>query len=180
MVTATGIILPSGGVIGESYKTRFGYVRLRPRDWEYVEGLLVKIPEDVAIARPGSGAEMWARPEFIEALKRWRYEAFEICAEKIGKKEAKVGLPQCSSVYRQLGTTAGSGKYKDPFGCIDSTDDYGHFSGYSGDVPTKYFRKACHPVLTVDEINLAAQRAGLTRPWLSGKMGGEWWHYRGL
>ena len=164
--------------IGKAYKTRFGLVTLRERDVAAVERILLEIPAEVAVARAGTGADMVARGELIDALRAWRDEAARLCMEKAGRGAARAGLIYVNSCYRPLCTTAGSGVYGDPCGCIDSTDDYGHWSGLAIDVPTKFFRLACVPALTVEEINLAAARAGLERPFLRGKFGGEWWHYR--
>lgn len=165
-------------VIGRKYKTRFGWTTLCERDVDAVERALLEIPRNVAAAAAGTGAILMARGELIDALRAWREEAARICMEKAGRGGARAGLIYVNSCYRPLGTTAGAGKYKDPCGCIDSTDDYGHWSGFAIDVPTKLYRLACVPALTIDEINLAAARAGLERPFLRGKFGGEWWHYR--
>ncbi len=162
-------------VIGKSYNTRFGYVKLRERTVSAVTGDLLDIPEDVAKRRAGYSADMRARRCLIDCLKRWREEALKICIEKVGEDLARAGTIYVNSCYRKLGTTAGSGKYGDPCGCIDSTDNYGHWSGYSADIPTGLFRKSCFPVLSVSEIRSAAYRAGLELPFLSA---GEWWHFR--
>jgi len=161
-------------VIGRRYKTRFGWVRLRERDVDAVERSLLQIPPEVA--RPRFAAIMMCQGELLDALRRWQEEAARICMEKIGPGQvARAGVIYVNSCYRPLGTTAGSGVYADPCGAVDSTDAFGHWSGFAVDVPTRYFRLGCVPALTVEEINLAAERAGLERPFLRS---GEWWHYR--
>jgi D-alanyl-D-alanine dipeptidase len=165
-------------VIGKAYRTRFGWVALRERNVAEVERTLLEIPAAVAVARAGTGAIMMAQGELVDALRAWRDEAARLCMEKVTRGVARAGSICVNSCYRPLGTTAGAGKYEDPCGCVDSTDDYGHWSGFAVDVPTKFFRLSCVPALTVEEINLAAARAGLERPFLSGRYGGEWWHYR--
>jgi|GEM_PF-2194885 len=172
-------------VIGKAYKTRFGWVKLRERDVAAAERSILEVPGDVAVALSGSGAAMFVQGELLDALRAWRDEAARICEEKAVRGAARAGLIYASSCYRPLGTTAGSGKYEDPCGCVDSTDDYGHWSGLAIDAPTRFFRLSCVPALTVEEINLAAQRAGLERPWYNGppltsyqEGYGEYWHYR--
>lgn len=165
-------------VIGKAYRTRFGRVVLRERNVAEVERAMLEIPPEVAVARAGTGAIMMAQGELVAALRAWRDEAARLCMEKAGRGAAQAGFIHVNSCYRPLGTTAGAGKYEDPCGCVDSTDDFGHWSGLAIDVPTKFFRLSCVPTLTVEEVNLAAARAGLERPFLSGKYGGEWWHYR--
>ena len=158
---------------GNSYKTRFGYVRLRDRKVDLDS--LTAIPPDIAIARPGWNAVMIAQPLLVECLEAWKGESLEMCIELVGEEFAEVGEIVVNSCFRSIGTTAGSGKYKDTCGAVDSTDKYGHYSGYAIDVPTGLFRRACYPVLSIAEIRLAANRAGLTMPFLSA---GEWWHFR--
>jgi hypothetical protein len=172
-------------VIGKRYKTRFGWVKLRERDVAAVERSILEIPSNVAVGLAGIGATMMAQGELIDALREWRDQASRICMEKAGRGVARAGVIYANSCYRPLGTTAGSGKYADPCGCIDSTDGFGHWSGFAIDAPTRFFRLSCVPALTVEEINLAAQRAGLERPWYTGppltsypKGHGEYWHYR--
>ncbi|MGD8719587.1 MAG: hypothetical protein PVH29_12305 [Candidatus Zixiibacteriota bacterium] len=171
--------------VGKAYKTRFGWVALQERDVDAVERSLLEIPPDVAAAVAGTGAVMMAQGQLLDALRKWREEAARICRQKAGGGAARAGIIYANSCYRPLGTTAGSGKYQDPCGCIDSTDDFGHWSGFAIDVPTKFFRLSCVPALTIEEINLAAARAGLERPWYNGppltsytKGYGEYWHYR--
>jgi hypothetical protein len=172
-------------VIGKRYKTRFGWTTLRERDVDAVERALLEIPAEVAVSLAGAGAVMMAQGELIDALRAWRDQAALRSKGKAGHGVARAGLIYANSCYRPLGTTAGSGKYEDPCGCIDSTDDFGHWSGFAIDAPTRFFRLSCVPALSVEEINLAAQRAGLERPWYTGpphtsypKGYGEYWHYR--
>ena len=171
--------------IGKAYKTRFGWVTLRERDVAAFERSILEVPSNVGVALAGTGAVMMAQGELIDALHSWRDEAARICMEKAGRGAARAGLIYVNSCYRLLGTTAGSGVYGDPCGCIDSTDDFGHWSGLAIDVPTRFFRLSCVPALTIEEVNLAAARAGLERPWYTGppltsytKGHGEYWHYR--
>lgn len=161
--------------VGRRYYARGRYWTLQEHFVGAIEKALRPPPDGLAGWAPdGDGGDLLALPAYWEALERWRAEALRICKAHAGE-HADVGVFLINSAYRRLGTTAGSGAYADPCGAIDSNDQYGgHFSGRCADIPTRFFRESCIPVLTVDEVNVAARRAGLFRPWINS---GEWWHY---
>ncbi len=129
---------------------------------------------------------MRARPQVIAALQTWRENALSICEGKATPREKpKVGKLRISSAYRVLGTATTGPKGEDKFGALDSTDKYGHWSGFAVDAPTKLFREECVPALTKRECCIASINAGLTRPryycdplTIIEDGCGEWWHYR--
>jgi len=164
-------------VAGKKYWTRFGWQTLVARDVAAVEKSLVVVPSEIGLAAPGAkGVILRADPAMLLALERWIKITYAWAKSQTANP--RVGAIYFNSLYRPWGTTAGSGRYEDPCGCLDSQDDDGHWSGRGGDIPTKWFRLACNPIPTVEQINAFAIEAGLDRPWIKGQMGGEWWHYR--
>ena len=63
--------------------------------------------------------------------------------------------------------------FADPVGALDSHDEWGHWSGWAIDVPTRYTRETFTPVVTIRECWDAARRAGLIKPFRD-----EYWHWR--
>jgi len=171
----------------------YGDLTLEPYKYEPVETRLSPIPPSAA--EPTWKKEyqpvMMARPELIAGLIRWRIEVQKTCEGEASKRlkpgeDPKAGTIYVNSCYRRHGTSAGipGDKYYDPCGVVDQTDEFGHWTGFAIDVPTKYFKESCVPMLTTIEINKAAKKAGFLRPWYKGPeftsedQYGEWWHYQ--
>ena len=164
-----------GCVVGKRYKTRFGWTTLCERNVAAVEPTLLPISADTVVTAPGfKGVQAFATARLRDLLNLFRVKAATECERKAGGSYGNVGcgLITVSSMYRELGTTAGSGLYGDR-------------SGWCLDFPTKFFRWDCVPVLTVAEVNAALYAAGLVRPFYRGprltsypKGYGEWWHWR--
>jgi hypothetical protein len=177
--------LPPGAEFGKSYPTPGGSSVLQRKNVEAVIKKLKLIPSSIAIAQPGYAPDMRARPQVIAALQAWRENALSICQGKATpREEPKVAKLRISSAYRVLGTTT-TGKGVDVYGALDSIDEYGHWSGFAVDAPTKLFREECVPALTKRECCIASINAGLKRPWykcnqltIEEEGCGEYWHYR--
>jgi hypothetical protein len=112
------------------------YLKFRRTDADVraVEPLLDEIPPWLAYPTD-SDVVMWARPELILRLYKWREEIFKECKKRDPKfaKRVKIAVNSC---YRVLGTTANdpTSPYYDEKGVLDSTDPYGHWTGLSIDV----------------------------------------------
>ena len=158
-------------VVGKRYPTRMG--RLRLLDREDVSERLVEIPPE--IAKPLIEMDMRVQPGMFACMQTWIEEMEKICRTKADARNLTTtfGLIYLTSAFRPIGTTAGSGAYRDCCGALDTHDHFGHWSGWAIDCPTRYTRESFFPVLSIGECRLAAKRAGLVRPF-----GGEWWHFR--
>lgn len=175
-----------GCVVGKRYETRFGWTTLVERNVAAVESTLLPVSSDTAVVAPGfKGVQFFATAQVRDLLNLFLVKAALECERKADGGYYAVAPITVSSIYRELGTTAGSGIYGDPCGCIDSTDGWGHWSGWCVDFPTKFFRWRCVPTLTVAEVNAALLEAGLVRPFYRGPRltsypqgYGEWWHWR--
>jgi hypothetical protein len=162
------------GIVGRRYNTRLGRRVLVARDAAAVEKHLVLV--DAAVAALKGGGDVWLRPEVAACLERWRDELATTAryrAERLGVP-AHAGIIIATSAYRALGTPCALGTpFADEGGALDSHDDYGHWSGWAVDVPTRWTRESFFPVVSVEECWLAAERAGLVRPFRA-----EYWHWR--
>lgn len=161
-------------VAGKKYLTRGGWVTLRARDVAAAEAALTEVPGEVA--RLLGGGAVRCRPEVAAALARWR----ELLWEAVQEDAAARGLPPfkgliiVTSAYRPWGTSCALGTaFADPAGALDSQDDFGHWSGWAVDVPTRFTRESFFPIPKVAVCWRAAARAGLTRPFAD-----EYWHWR--
>ncbi len=159
---------------GEKYKTRRGWVTLRPRGADAAERDVVEVDAAVAVLRGGGAVRCC--PELAACLARW----LELLWEEARRRAAALGVPPrrgviiATSAYRRWGTSCALGTpFADPCGALDSQDDYGHWSGWAVDVPTRWTRESFAPVLGVKECWAAAARAGLSRPFRE-----EYWHWR--
>jgi hypothetical protein len=162
------------GIVGKRYNTRLGRRVLIARDVAAVEGALVAIDPAVAIVKGGD--EVRCRPALAAALARWHAE-MAATARRRGRAlgvPAQAGVIVATSAYRPLGTSCALGTpFADEGGALDSHDEWGHWSGWAVDVPTRFTRESFTPVLSVEECWVAAERAGLVRPFRS-----EYWHWR--
>ncbi len=161
-------------VIGKRYRTRRGRVTLRERRVDEVERLLVSVDAAVAILKGGGAVR--CRPELASCLARW----LELMWAATRRRAAALGVPAAkgvlipTSAYRPLGTSCASGTpFADPRGALDSQDDFGHWSGWAIDIPTRFTRESFAPVLAINECWSAAAQARLERPFRS-----EYWHWR--
>jgi len=162
------------GVVGKRYNTRLGRRLLLARDVAAVERALTTVDAAVAVVQGGGAVQ--CQPALAACLARWHAEL----AATARRKAAARGVPYAagviiaSSAYRPLGTPCALGTpFADEGGALDSNDDYGHWSGWAVDVPTRYTRESFAPVLSVEECWLGAERAGLVRPFRA-----EYWHWR--
>jgi len=157
--------------VGESYSTRLGRLTLLGR--EDVGRLLVEIPSEVA--KPLLEMDLRVQPKMLECMRAWLSVMAEICEKRAKEQGVKpqFGCLYLTSAFRPIGTTAGSGAYSDKCGALDSHDEYGHWSGWAIDCPTRYTRESFFPPLTITECRSCAKRAGLVRPFAE-----EWWHFR--
>jgi len=158
-------------IVGKSYPTRLGRLHLLERP--DVSRLLVEIPEELAL--PIGDADMRVHPRMLACLQTWLEEMAKFCQGRAGAQNTSptFGKLYLTSAYRALGTTAGYGEYADCCGALDSQDDYGHWSGWAIDCPTRTTRESFSPIITIEECRLSAERAGLVRPFAE-----EWWHFR--
>lgn len=162
------------GTPGHTYDTRVGKRVLIARDVAAVENSLIDIDHIVGVLQ--GGGDILVRPELAKCLERWVQEM-----NIIGKKRAATvgvifrnGYIIATSAYRPLGTPCALGTpFADNGGALDSHDEWGHWSGWAIDVPTRFTRESYFPVLTIEECWAAAERAGLVRPFKS-----EYWHWR--
>jgi len=159
--------------IGRRYRTRLGWVTLRARDVAAVERELVEVDAAVAVIKGGGAVR--CRPAVAACLARWQelmWEMAQARAAATACAPAK-GLIIATSAYRPLGTSCALGTpFADPAGALDSQDDFGHWSGWSIDVPTRFTRESFTPVVTVRECWRAAAAAALVRPFRL-----EYWHW---
>ncbi len=139
------------------------------RDVGAVESKLRLIPTKYAFPQDATVC-MFARPELIERLAVWQQKAWEICQENAAPGEkTKKGRIKITSAYRLLGTTC----EWDTCGVVDSSDPFGHWSGYAIDVGRATSRDEFTPNLVSGELVEAARRAGLKQP-----HSGEGHHFR--
>lgn len=166
--------MASIGTIGKRYNTRLGRRVLRARDVAAVERALVTVGPIVAVVK--GGGDIRCRPTLAAALARWREELAAIArrrARTLGIP-SQTGVIVATSAYRPLGTPCALGTpFADEGGALDSHDEWGHWSGWAVDVPTRFTRESFSPVPSVEECWVAAERAGLVRPFRS-----EYWHWR--
>lgn len=166
--------MPSPSIIGNRYRTRLGRRVLQARDVTAAERALVTADPAIAIVK--GGGDVRCRPMLATALARWRDEMAAI-ARRRGRAlgiPSHTGVIIATSAYRPLGTPCALGTpFADEGGALDSHDEWGHWSGWAVDVPTRFTRESFSPVLSVEECWVAAERAGLIRPFRS-----EYWHWR--
>jgi hypothetical protein len=114
------------------------------------EELLGEIPPWLAYGSM-SGAALWARPELILRLYKWREEIYKACKKKDPKynKRIKIAVNSC---YRVLGTTAGAGEWLDPSGVKDSNDPLGHWTGFAVDVSCLGIASQTDGLLSADDV----------------------------
>lgn len=161
-------------IVGKRYNTRLGRRALLARDVAAVECALVAVNPAVAVLK--GGGDVSCRAGLAAALARWHAE-MAATARRRGRAlgvPAQAGVIVATSAYRPLGTPCALGTpFADEGGALDSHDEWGHWSGWAVDVPTRFTRESFAPVLSVEECWVAAERAGLVRPFRS-----EYWHWR--
>lgn len=160
--------------VGQRYKTgRFGWVRFRDRNYAkagrlqepWVEGLLENYYPDL----PEVG-----HPLTQECLSR----AVRLMCDRAMKYAAKHDLDYepghivTTGFYRPPGTTWGLGKFRDPKGVIDASDDFGHYH-LAVDISLTQTALSFEPRLKRSSVYLCLKQAGLLTPF-----GNEPWHYR--
>lgn len=151
--------------------------------WEHViaivgviEGELRPIRDDCVEFLPRTDMEKLARRDFNEPLYKWWDKVTEYCLNK-GKTPVADGgellYPRIvvESGYRVLGTTVegSGGHYSDENGKRDANEDrWGHWMGFSIDIPTKKWRVKWDPIISKSEFyNIMepyAEASGLYRP----------------
>jgi hypothetical protein len=142
-----------------------------------IEKQLWPIPEAIATINTKHGYTkdtecLWARPELIAGLARWRQKMAEISGNE--------GTIAINSAYRRLGTTAARGtKYVDYEGDTDALDPYGHWTGYCVDasplITAKHFGLVGDDHFISEQAIEAAISVGLIQPHL---WKGEIHHFR--
>jgi hypothetical protein len=175
---ATGLTgLPDSEIPENADWPRTVNVTRRPEIVAGIEKQLWPIPEVIGIINTEHGYRkkdecLWARPELIAGLARWRRKMAEISGNG--------GTIAINSAYRRLGTTAARGtKYVDYYGNIDASDPYGHWTGYCVDasplITGKRFSLIGDNHLISEQVIEAAKLVGLTQPHL---WKGEIHHFR--
>lgn len=171
--------LPKGAVIGKSYKTRFGYVKLINRDVDAVLSHLDPWPDGIFsefLYEPGILPRYGHRLTIDCLIRAYTFmcERALRYAEKHGIDNPTRGRIALTGFFRPLGTTWGEGKYTDLYGCIDARyDDYGHWY-LAVDISRRKTAQSFHPRLAEGSVDLCMEKAGLARPWLPD----ETWHWR--
>ncbi|NIT37431.1 MAG: hypothetical protein GTN49_13205 [candidate division Zixibacteria bacterium] len=151
------------------------YIKFRRTDADVraVEPLLDEIPPWLAYPT-GSDTVMWARPELIIRLYKWREEIIKECKRSDPKfaKRVKIAVNSC---YRVLGTTANdpTSPFYDEKGVLDSTDPYGHWTGLSIDVSRAAIAAQCDRLVDEEKVKEIAETdaVGLIRKY-------DYWHFR--
>jgi hypothetical protein len=142
-------------------------------DVRAVEALLDEIAPWLAYPTD-SDVVMWARPELILRLYKWREGIIKECKKGDPKfaKRVKIAVNSC---YRVLGTTANdpTSPFYDEKGVLDSTDPYGHWTGLSIDVSRAAIAGQCDGLVNEKEVKDIAETdvVGLIRKY-------DYWHFR--
>ena len=136
--------------------------KLYDRDVAGAEGELRYDPKITNYVTPAfTDTCLYLRPELLELIPVWHQKAWEKCQENAAPgEEVKKGRIWITSGYRLLGTTCSW----DTCGVIDSSDKYGHWSGYAIDVDLGLTAISFKPNLTEDEVVQAAEDAKLFQP----------------
>ncbi len=148
--------------------------------WEHVkaivaeiEAALVPIPTDCCEFRSyTTEMEKLTRPGLTGPLRTWWEKVSNYCLSA-GKWPKEGGIWKWPTIvvdsgYRVLGTTV-KGEHYDEYGLRDATrDKWGHWIGYSIDIPTKKWRFKWEPAISKSEfydvVEPLAEECGLYRP----------------
>ncbi len=148
--------------------------------WEHVkaivaeiEAALVPVPTDCCEFRSyTTEMEKLTRPELTGPLRAWWEKVSNYCLSA-GKWPKEGGIwtwPKIvvDSGYRVLGETV-EGEHYDEYGLRDATEDkWGHWIGFSIDIPTKKWRVKWEPIINKNEfyevMEPLAKECGLYRP----------------
>lgn len=160
--------------VGRRYRTaRFGRVTFRDRDYEkagsiqtpwfndFLHNVYPDLPEVGHPLTLGCLAQAW------QAMCN-RVIAYAV---KTGQ-DYKLGKIHTTGLYRPPGETWGEGRFADPHGVIDSTDNFGHWL-MAVDISIERTRKSFTPHLAAGSVLKCLLDAGLVRPFAS-----ESWHFR--
>lgn len=143
---------------------------------QVIEGELELIRDDCVTFLPRTDMEKRARHDFYDPLKKWWDKVTDYCLKKgkIPLEGGKLGYPRIvvESGYRVIGTTVESEEegehYQDEYGQDDATDRWGHWMGFSIDIPTKKWRLKWKPAISKNEFYTVmepyAEESGLYRP----------------
>lgn len=170
--------VPAGAVLGKRYKTRFGNQPLVERNVaavvEHLALFEVGTKFTEALYKPGELPYYGHRLTLacLVAAHEYMWERVKKYAEANGIKNPVQGQITLTGFFRPLGTTWGTGTYGDLYGCIDSTDNYGHWI-MAVDISRKRTAKSFYPKLARSSVDKCMKKAGLVRPFPD-----ESWHWR--
>jgi len=160
--------------VGQRYKTaRFGYVCFAARDYEKAGRLQEPWIEDLIVNYYPDLPEV-GHPLTQECL----CTALRLIADRAMRYATRHNLHYApghivtTGFYRPPGETWGLGKFRDPHGVIDTTDNFGHWH-LAVDISVEQTRLSFTPNLRAGSVLRCLQQAGLIRPFDC-----EPWHFR--
>jgi len=161
-------------LIGRKFDTlRFGPVTFRDRPYTKARDQLIEWPGKLLYNVYDELPKVGHPLTLVLLEKAWYLMAERAMnyAQKHGGKYTP-GHITTNGFYRPPGTTWGLGKFQDPHGVIDTTDDYGHW-WMAIDIDIGGTACSWEPRLTESSVVKCLRKVGLRRPFSC-----ESWHWR--